>query len=184
MKKLLAILMVSCLLLGGMSVSAKNFDWKDEIALGETKVVTIPEPEGEVDEGWVYFHQTFIFVPETSGTYRFLAFYEENAKNPYEIHMDVAAFNYVEDGIEYVGGEYLELKNGCEFEAVAGQHYELCFQYPTNDGRYPEFTFYLGTADAEDVPKTGDESVILLSGLMAMAAAGMVCLSVKRKEFQ
>lgn len=184
MKKLLAILMISCLLLGGMSVSAENFAWKDDIALGETKVITIPEPDGEVDEGWVYYDQYFIFAPETSGTYRFLVSYEEDPENPYEISMDVAAFNYVEDGIEYVGGEYLELENGCEFEAVAGQHYELCFQYPTNDGRYPEFTFYLGTADAEDIPQTGDESVILLSGLLILAAAGMVCLVAKRKEFQ
>lgn len=153
MKKLLALLLLSFLLLGGMSVSAENFDWVEDIAPGETKVVTIPQPEGEIDEGWVYFNQTFIFNPETSGTYRFLVSYEEDAENPYEIYMGVAAFNYVEDGIEYVGGEYLELENGCEFEAVAGQLHELGFQYGTHDGRYPTFTFHVEFVSGSEMPQ-------------------------------
>ena len=53
-----------------------------------------------------------------------------------------------------MAGPYQQLKNGCEFEAVAGETYVLCFQYPIHDGRYPEFTFWVDTEDGAYVPET------------------------------
>ena len=101
---------------------------EDTIALNETKTVRVPEPTGAVDPGLVYFSQIFWFTPEESGRYRFLVDYVDDASNPYDISMDVA-------------GAYWELENGCLFDANAGETYELCFQYPNHDGRYPEFNF-------------------------------------------
>ena len=141
MKKFLLFLLIFCMLSGAVSVSAENYHLTESISLGETKIITIPKPNGEVDEGWVYFTQEFIFVPEEDGTYRFLVAYEEDSKKPYDFSMGVA-------------GAYRELENGCEFDAIAGETYELCFQYNNHDGRYPEFTFYLGTLADAAVPET------------------------------
>ena len=143
MRKFWIFLVILCLVTGSMTVSAENFDVRDTIAFGETKIVTIPKPEGEIDPGVVYFTQAFTFVPEEDGTYRFLISYQEDGEKPYDIFMDVA-------------GEYRALENGCEFDAIAGETYELCFQYPIHDGRYPEFTFYVGSEEAVVVPETDD----------------------------
>jgi hypothetical protein len=98
--------------------------------------------------------------------------------------MGVAPFRYTDDGskeyLDYSG--YLELKNGCEFDATAGIHYELCFQYPTHDGRYPEFTFYVGTAFDTQVPETGDTGLLLPAMLMLTAAAAVVWLTDHRRK--
>ena len=134
MKKFLLFLLIFCMLSGAVSVSAENYHLTESISLGETKIIPIPKPNGEVDEGWVYFTQEFIFVPEEDGTYRFLVAYEDDSKKPYDFSMGVA-------------GAYRELENGCEFDAIAGETYELCFQYPIHDGRYPEFTFYLSAGE-------------------------------------
>ena len=139
MKKFLLFLLILCMLSGALSVSAENYYLTESISLFETKVVTIPKPNGEIDEGWVYFTQEFIFVPEEDGTYRFLVAYEDDSKKPYDFSMDVA-------------GAYRELENGCEFDAIAGETYELSFQYNSHDGRYPSFTFFLGTQQAGMVP--------------------------------
>ena len=170
-RKLLMILAILCLLMNSISVSAENISRVEDISLGQTKVVTVPQPEGEIDEGWVYFTQAFTFVPEQSGTYRFLVSYQEDEQNPYDFNVGVA-------------GEYWELENGIEFEAIAGETYYLGFQYPTHDGRYPEFTFYLGTENAEFIPQTGDSSLLLPSGLLILALAGMILVTTKRKMFQ
>ena len=139
MKKFLLFLLIFCMLSGAVSVSAENYYLTESISLGETKIITIPKPNGEVDEGWVYFTQEFIFVPEEDGTYRFLVAYEDDSKKPYDFSMGVTT-------------EYHELENGCEFNAIAGETYELDFQYNNHDGRYPTFTFYLGTQQAGMVP--------------------------------
>lgn len=141
MRKFWIFLVILCLVTGSMTVSAEYFDVRDTITPGETKIVTIPKPEGEIDPGVVYFTQAFTFVPEEDGTYRFLISYQEDGENPYDIFMDVA-------------GEYRALENGCEFDAIAGETYELCFQYPIHDGRYPEFTFWVDTEDGAYVPET------------------------------
>ena len=141
MRKFWIFLVILCLVTGSMTVSAENFDVRDTITPGETKIVTIPKPEGEIDPGVVYFTQAFTFVPEEDGTYRFLISYQEDEEKPYDIFMDVA-------------GEYRALENGCEFDAIAGETYELFFQYPIHDGRYPEFTFYVGSEEAVVVPET------------------------------
>ena len=167
MRKFWIFLVILCLVTGSMTVSAENFDVRDTIAFGETKIVTIPKPEGEIDPGVVYFTQAFTFVPEEDGTYRFLISYQEDGEKPYDIFMDVA-------------GEYRALENGCEFEAAAGETCELCFQYPTHDGRYPTFIFYVGAADADVIPKTGDPGMFLPAMGTALSLAVLVICGRKR----
>ena len=141
MKKLWIFLVIFCMMAGSLRISAENYWLEDSISSGDTRVIAIPQPEGEIDPGMVYFTQEFTFVPEQDGIYRFLVSYEEDESEPYNIFMDVA-------------GPYQQLKNGCEFEAEAGKTYELCFQYPIHDGRYPEFTFWVDTEDGTYVPET------------------------------
>ena len=81
-----------------------------------------------------------------------------------------------------VGGAFWELENGCEFDAVAGQTYDLCFQYPIHDGRYPTFTFYVGAADADVVPKTGDAGFYLPAVAAMLSAALAALLIAERKK--
>lgn len=168
MRKAVILLIVLCMAAGSVMVHAENFDVKDTIAFGQTRIVTIPKPEGEIDPGFVYFNQEFTFVPEEDGTYRFLVSYQEDEAKPYDIFMDVA-------------GAYRELENGCEFDAVAGQTYDLCFQYPIHDGRYPTFTFYVGAADADVVPKTG-EAGFLLPAVAAMLSAALAALLIAERK--
>ena len=167
MRKFWIFLVILCLVTGSMTVSAESFDVRDTITPGETKIVTIPKPEGEIDPGVVYFTQAFTFVPEEDGTYRFLISYQEDGEKPYDIFMDVA-------------GEYRALENGCEFEAAAGETCELCFQYPTHDGRYPTFIFYVGAADADVIPKTGDPGMFLPAMGAALSLAVLVICGRKR----
>ena len=142
MKKIFALLLALCMMTACLvTVHAENYWLEDSISSGDTRVIAIPQPEGEIDPGMVYFTQEFTFAPEQDGTYRFLVSYEDDESEPYNISMDVA-------------GPYQQLKNGCEFEAVAGETYVLCFQYPIHDGRYPEFTFWVDTADGTYVPET------------------------------
>ena len=185
MRKFWIFLVILCLVTGSMTVSAENFDVKDTIAFGETKIVTIPKPEGEIDPGVVYFTQAFTFVPEEDGTYRFLIGYEEDESKPYDIYMDVS-------------GAYRELENGCEFDAIAGETYELCFQYPNHDGRYPEFTFYVGseeavvvpeTEPAEQIPETDDTGaslsvlkIVLCGAAAVLLVGGLVILLIAERK--
>jgi hypothetical protein len=166
MRKFWIFLVILCLVTGSMTVSAENFDVKDTIAFGETKIVTIPKPEGEIDPAFIYFNQEFTFVPEEDGTYRFLVSYQEDETNPYDIYMDVV-------------GAYWELENGCEFDAVAGQTYYLCFQYPTHDGRYPEITFSLEASGVETNPKTSD-LYFLLPLFCLILSAGLLVVFQKQ----
>ena len=122
MRKFWIFLVILCLVTGSMTVSAENFDVRDTITPGETKIVTIPKPEGEIDPGVVYFTQAFTFVPEEDGTYRFLISYQEDGEKPYDIFMDVA-------------GEYRALENGCEFDAIAAPH--RASQAPQSDKFVP-----------------------------------------------
>ena len=182
-RKLFMILAVLCLLLSSMSVSAANFEREEVISYGETKTVTIPQPEGDIDEGYVYFTQLFIFTPEVSGTYRYLTDYEQDEAAPYDIFMDVVPFGYTEDGVKvYLDNNgYLEVENGCEFEAQADIYYELLFQYPIHDGRYPQFRFYLESDDVE-IPKTSDTGLVLSAALLAATCAAAMLIG-KRKTF-
>lgn len=172
MKKIWIALVIFCLMMGSISAYAENFEWTDDIAYGETKTITIPRPDGDVDEGYVYFTQFFTFTPKAEGTYRFLVSYEEDESAPYDIFMDVGC----DDG-------YWELENGCEFEAEVGKSYELMFQYNSDDGRYPEFTFYLESDDVE-IPKTDDMALLLPAGMMLLTAMLAVCLFSGRKKMQ
>ena len=119
-----------------------NYNYRDTLTLGETKTFTIPQPEREIEEGWTYFNLSLFFTPEEDGTYRFLASFEEDKSEPYDYDMAVTC----PDG-------YRELENGCEFTALAGETYELFFQYPTHDGRYPEFAFHVEEGAAPAVPE-------------------------------
>lgn len=179
MKKLFAILMLFCLMLSAMTVSAANIERLEPISLGQHKVVTIPAPTEPVDEGNVYFQQEFAFVPEVDGTYRFFMSYEEDPEDPYEIDLDVP-------------GPYWERDYGIEFDAVAGEEYLLCFQYTNHDERYPQFTFYLGTDEVTQMPPledalAGDENpktddLSLLSVSVLLLAATTALLQLRRKE--
>jgi hypothetical protein len=187
MRKFWIFLVILCLVTGSMTVSAENFDVRDTIAFGETKIVTIPKPEGEIDPGFVYFTQAFTFVPEEDGTYHFLVRYEEDESEPYDIFMDVVC-----------PGGYQVLLNGCAFDAVAGESYELCFQYPIHDGRYPEFTFYVGseeavvvpeTEPAEQIPETDDTGaslsvlkIVLCGAAAALLVGGLVILLIAERK--
>ena len=166
MRKFWIFLVILCLVTGSMTVSAENFDVMDTIAFGETKIVTIPKPEGEIDPGFVYFTQAFTFVPEEDGTYRFLIRYQEDGEKPYDIFMGVA-------------GAYRELENGCEFDAIAGETYELCFQYPNHDGRYPEFTFYLGSESAERIP---NDNILLYCAAGALLVCCLTALLIAERK--
>ena len=167
MKKLCSIVLFLCLMLSAMTVSATNIQRVEPIALGQSKTVTIPQPTEPVDEGYVYFQQEFSFVPKADGTYRMFISYVEDPEDPYDIFMDVS-------------GPYLELENGIEFDAVAGEEMLVCFQYMTHDGRYPQFTFYLGTADETEIPQTGDLSLLPVGILLLAAVAALTGL--RRKE--
>ena len=166
MRKFWIFLVILCLVTGSMTVSAESFDVRDTITPGETKIVTIPKPEGEIDPGVVYFTQAFTFVPEEDGTYRFLISYQEDGEKPYDIFMDVA-------------GEYRALENGCEFDAIAGETYELCFQYPNHDGRYPEFTFYLGSESAERIP---NDNILLYCAAGALLVCCLTALLIAERK--
>lgn len=141
MRKLWFLFLILLMFLCVTGVSAENISRTEEIALGETKVITVPEPEGDVSANWVYFEQIFLFTPEETGTYRLLMHYEEDKDNPYNVSLAGS-------------GSYYTLNNGIEFDALAGQTYELFFQYPTHDGRYPKITFRLGTAQLQHIPQT------------------------------
>lgn len=140
MKKLWFLFLILLMILCATGVSARNISRTEEIGLGETKVISVPEPEGDISANWVYFEQIFLFTPEESGTYRLLMDYEEDQANPYNISLAGS-------------GSYYALKNGIEFDALAGQTCELFFQYPNHDGRYPQIAFRLGTADLPDTPR-------------------------------
>lgn len=119
-----------------------NHNIRELLSLEEFKIIQIPEPmNGVVDPGWTYYNHSFFFTPEKSGTYRFLADYVQDESDPYKIYM----------GVTCPTG-YWELANGCQFDAVAGETYELLFQYLTHDGRYPEFIFYVEEGAAPVVP--------------------------------
>ena len=166
MKKIWIFLVIFCMMAGSLRISAENYWLEDSISSGDTRVIAIPQPEGEIDPGMVYFTQEFTFVPEQDGTYRFLVSYEEDESEPYNIFMDVA-------------GPYQQLKNGCEFEAVAGETYELCFQYPNHDGRYPEFTFYLGSESAERIP---NDNILLYCAAGALLVCCLTALLIAERK--
>ena len=169
MKKLFALLGVFCMLAG---CAAETHQETGTIGLNEHKQVTIPRPEGEIDEGWVYFTQEFTFVPEEDGTYRFLVSYKDERANPYDIYMDVS-------------GAYRELENGCEFDAVAGESYVLCFQYPNHDGRYPKFTLYLGTGDTGQIPPhvfLPDTTTILYCAAAVVLVGALAALLIAERK--
>ena len=165
----MVLLVIFCILMGNFNVYAENYEWREDIAYGEYKTLTVPVPDKEVDEGDVYLTQYYIFTPEVEGTYRFLVSYEEDPSDPYDIFMDVSA----EDG-------YWELENGCEFNGKAGVSYELMFQYNSHDGRYPTFTFYVGGEDLEKIPETGDVLPVTASFLLLSVA--LLAVSVSRRK--
>ena len=160
MKKFLIWLLIACLI-GCVTVSAQNISRTEDIALGETKIITIPKPDGEVDEGTVYFQQEFLFIPEESGTYRMLMSYKEDEANPYDVFLDIP-------------GPYLQLDNGIEFEATAGETCQISFQYPTHDGRYPEITFSLEAYGTQTNPQTSDLHFLLPLFCLILSAGLLV----------
>ena len=61
MKKLWIFLVIFCMMAGSLRISAENYWLEDSISSGDTRVIAIPQPEGEIDPGMVYFTQEFTF---------------------------------------------------------------------------------------------------------------------------
>ena len=140
---------------------------EDTIAYGETKVFSVPQPEGEVDPDLTYFTQDFVFVPEKSRTCRVLVSCEEDESNPYRFSL--------EECLPFERSLY----NGDEIEVIAGEPVHLRFQYPIHDGRYPEFTIRI-THNREPI-RAG---VILYPGIVILACviAVMAPFRLRKKK--
>lgn len=125
-KKVLAIVMILCLLFCGMSMTALAAEVRT-IAVGEAKTVTVTE-NGEV---------TYSFTPEESGTYMFAAGYDESLET---FHMVMLSTVTAE-------GEVAEFDQ-LYFEAEAGQTYELVAGYVGNYTEAVEYTFFVEKCSA------------------------------------
>ena len=108
-----------------------NHHWRETVTLDGFETFQIPEPKGVVDPSIAYFTMDFRFVPELTGSYSFyLAPVEEDEANPYAYTVDMDRTHW-----DYGSTIY--------FAAEAGETVELRFQYPSDDGRYPEFNYYM-----------------------------------------
>ena len=182
MKKLLALLVILCVMMSSISVSA-NHQHREYIEYGEVKVITIPEPDEHFKNNYVYYNHYFIFKPEVSGTYRFMISYEEDETKPYPIYMGMTSYIKVNGNDRYEGGlGYREIENGLEFYGEVGRYYEIMFQYMSYDKRHPQFTFYLDS-DLE-IPKTGDADLLLPTAAMLVSATLAGYLFLNRKKMQ
>ena len=182
MKKILALLVLLCVVMSSTSVSA-NHQHREYIDYGEVKVITIPEPDEHFKNNYVYYTHYFIFKPTVSGTYRFMISYEEDETKPYPIYMDMTSYIKVNGNDRYEGNQgYREIENGLEFYGEVDRYYELMFQYMSYDKRNPQFTFYLET-DLE-IPKTGDAGLLLPGALVLLSTVMAACLILNRKKFQ
>ena len=62
MKKLWIFLVIFCMMAGSLRISAENYWLEDSISSGDTRVIAIPQPEGEIDPDAVYFTKDFAFI--------------------------------------------------------------------------------------------------------------------------
>ena len=138
---------------------------EDTISYGETKVFTVPQPEGEVDPELTYFTQDFVFVPEKTRTCRILFSYEEDESNPYRFSL-----------VDYLHSNR-PLRSGDEIEVFAGKPCRLRFQYPIHDGRYPEFTIRI-THNREPI-RAG---MILYPGIVILACVIAVVPPIRLRK--
>ena len=182
MKKLLALLVLLCVVMSSTSVSA-NHQHREYIDYGEVKVITIPEPDEHFKNNVVYYNHYLIFKPTVSDTYRIIINYEEDEANPYPIYMGMTSYIKVNGNDRYIDDmEYRIVENGLEFYGEVDRYYELMFQYMSYDKRNPQFTFYLET-DLE-IPKTGDAGLLLPGALVLLSTLMTACLILNRKKFQ
>ena len=91
MKKLLALLVILCVVMSSTSVSA-NHQHREYIDYGEVKVITIPEPDEHFKNNYLYYTHYLIFKPTVSDTYRIIINYEEDEANPYPIYLGITSY--------------------------------------------------------------------------------------------
>ena len=136
-KKLLAILLVVCLMLSCMSVTALAAE-AEVITVGQIKTLSVEANE----ETWIDEFVYYTFTPEESGNYIFDAVCGADVKTDYTIWLSADAG---EDCISY--GEPLQ------FSAEAGKTYELTLNY---FGSFTEATEYAVSVN-KSVPLEGIE---------------------------
>ena len=121
-KKIIATLLVLCMVLGCMGMTAMAAEEAEAIVPGEPKSLTVSTGGSYVDE-YVYYS----FTPEVSGEYMFSVSYDESLDN------GLAMYLQVDDGDEYVSyGEPLVFRSGqsgisdviCGVEACVQHHVE------------------------------------------------------------
>ena len=123
-RKILAVLLVSCMMLGCMSLTALATEDMEAIMPGESKVLTVPAG-GNIDE-YVYYS----FTPEVSGDYLFSVSYDES------LDTGLAVWLCVDDG-----DEFSSYGDPLVFSAEAGVTYILSGNYFGITVDTVEFTF-------------------------------------------
>ncbi len=126
-KKSLSVVLVLCLMLGCMGITALAAEESESIAPGQSVTLSVPVSGGYVDE-YIYFS----FTPDVSGEYLFSVSYDDSQETGLAIWLSV------DDGSEYFSyGEPLM------FSAEAGVTYWLCGNYFGNGFAPVEYTFLL-----------------------------------------
>lgn len=147
-------------------VRGDHYYREDTISFNETKVFSVPQPEGEVDSELTYFTQDFVFVPEKSRVCRILFSYEEDESNPYRFSLK-----------DYIPNKR-PLDDGYTIEVTAGEPIRLRFQYPIHDERYPEFTLRITYREPFEA------GMILYPGIVILACviAAMPPIRLRKKK--
>lgn len=125
--KLMSAVLVLCVMIGCMGITALAVEETDSIAPGQSATVSVPVSGNYVDE-CIYFS----FTPEVSGEYLFSVSYDDSQETGFDIWLSV------DDGSQYASyGEPLM------FQAEAGVTYWLCGNYFGNGFAPVEYTFRL-----------------------------------------
>lgn len=129
-KKIIATLLVLCMVLGCMGVTAMAAEKTDIIVPGEPKVVTMSAGGGYIDE-YVYYS----FTPEVSGNYILSVSCDESVENRLNVNL------LVDDG-----SEYQSFGDPLMFTAEAGVTYTLCGNFYGFNPTGGTYTFLLEAA--------------------------------------
>ena len=129
-KKIIATLLVLCMVLGCMGVTAMAAEETDIIVPGEPKVVTMSAGGGYIDE-YVYYS----FTPEVSGNYILSVSCDESVENRLNVNL------LVDDG-----SEYQSFGDPLMFTAEAGVTYTLCGNFYGFNPTQGTYTFLLEAA--------------------------------------
>lgn len=152
-RKFLAILLVLCMMLGGVGITAMAEQEADIIVPGEAKTITLIAVDGYVDDD-VYF----CFTPEESGDYIFSASYEDVMDTGMEVWLKV------DDGEDYFSyGEPLV------FSAEAGVTYWLCGNYSGYEFGQIDCTFLVEKCQKlEGIELSADQDIGYVGGFLVI----------------